>query len=316
MAVVGIVGYVETPQGLRALTTAWADHLSEDVKRRFVKTWFKSKQKMFSKYAKKVEESGELTRRLELIKKNCQVVRVIAHTQPSKMGHMRMRKAHIAEIQINGGSVADKVAHAVALFESDALKVSEVFSQNELIDVIGVTKGHGFEGVTTRWGVTRLPRKTHKGLRKVACIGAWHPARVSYTVARAGQRGYHHRSDMNKKVYRLGAAGDASSASTESDLTVKDINPMGGFPHYGWIRNDWIMLKGTVMGAKKRPITLRKALHPATDLAAKEEIKLTFIDTSSKFGHGRFQTSEEKRKVLGRTKAQAEAEADALAAAE
>ena len=55
-----------------------------------------------------------------------------------------------------------------------------------MIDVIGVTKIKGFEGVITRWGVTRLLRKTHRGLRKVACIGAWHPARVQYAVARAG----------------------------------------------------------------------------------------------------------------------------------
>lgn len=50
-----------------------------------------------------------------------------------------------------------------------------------------------------------MPRKTHKGLRKVACIGAWHPSRVSFTVARAGQKGYHHRTEMNKKIYRIGA---------------------------------------------------------------------------------------------------------------
>jgi len=30
-----------------------------------------------------------------------------------------------------------------------------------------------------------------------------------------------------------------------------------------------------------------------------EKIALKFIDTSSKFGHGRFQTIEEKRKFLG-----------------
>jgi len=65
-----------------------------------------------------------------------------------------------------------------------------------MIDIIGVTKGKGYEGVVTRWGVTRLPRKTHRGLRKVACIGAWHPTRVSFTVARAGQNGYHHRTEL------------------------------------------------------------------------------------------------------------------------
>lgn len=59
-------------------------------------------------------------------------------------------------------------------------------------------------GVTSRWHTKKLPRKTHKGLRKVACIGAWHPSRVQYTVARAGQKGYHHRTEVNKKIYRIG----------------------------------------------------------------------------------------------------------------
>lgn len=71
------------------------------------------------------------------------------------------------------------------------------FCQDECIDVLGASKGHGTEGVITRWGVTRLPRKTHRGLRKVACIGAWHPARVSFSVARAGQHGYHHRTEAS-----------------------------------------------------------------------------------------------------------------------
>ena len=39
----------------------------------------------------------------------------------------------------------------------------------------------------------------------MACIGAWHPSRVRFTVARAGQKGYHHRTEINKKIYRVGA---------------------------------------------------------------------------------------------------------------
>merc|ERR1711879_332072 len=57
-------------------------------------------------------------------------------------------------------------------------------------------------GVTTRWGVTRLPRKTHRGLRKVACIGAWHPAAVQWSVPRAGQNGYHHRTECLRRFYK------------------------------------------------------------------------------------------------------------------
>jgi large subunit ribosomal protein L3e len=133
------------------------------------------------------------------------------------MKGLKQKKAHLMEIQVNGGTIADKVDYGYKFFEKE-VPVDAVFQKDEMIDIIGVTKGKGYEGVVTRWGVTRLPRKTHRGLRKVACIGAWHPARVSYTVARAGQNGYHHRTEMNKKVYKIGKAGQEShDASTEFD---------------------------------------------------------------------------------------------------
>lgn len=49
-----------------------------------------------------------------------------------------------------------------------------------------------------------------------------------------------------------------NNASTEYDITDKTITPMGGFPHYGEVRNDFIMVKGCVVGPKKRVLTLRK----------------------------------------------------------
>lgn len=81
---------------------------------------------------------------------------------------------------------------------------------------------------------------------------------------------------------------------TEYDLTKKNINPLGGFPHYGKVTNDFILLKGCCAGTKKRAIVLRKSLHPRTKRVQNEKINLKFIDTSSKMGHGRFQTAEEK----------------------
>jgi large subunit ribosomal protein L3e len=105
-----------------------------------------------------------------------------------------------------------------------------------MIDTIGVTRGKGTNGVTKRFGVTRLPRKTHRGLRRVGCVGAWHPAAVKWTVARTGQLGYHHRTEMNKKVFRIGAGavrGVKNNATTEADAIDKNITPLGGFPHYG-----------------------------------------------------------------------------------
>jgi len=59
------------------------------------------------------------------------------------------------------------------------------------------------------------------------------------------------------------------------------------------------MVKGCVVGPKKRVLTLRKSLVIHTKRLALEEVQLKFIDTSSKFGHGRFQTKEEKNRFLG-----------------
>ncbi|KAG9132571.1 hypothetical protein Leryth_024843 [Lithospermum erythrorhizon] len=284
------------PRGLRCLGTVWAQHLSEDIKRRFYKNWCKSKKKAFTKYSKKYEgDEGkkDIQSQLEKLKKYCTVIRVLAHTQIRKMKGLKQKKAHLMEIQVNGGDICQKVDFAYGFFEKQ-VPIDAVFQKDEMIDIIGLTKGKGYEGVVTRWGVTRLPRKTDRGLRKVTCIGAWHPARVSFTVARAGQNGYHHRTELNKKIYRLGKVGqDTHSAMTEFDRTEKDITPLGGFPHYGIVKDDFLMIKGGCVGPKKRVVTLR---------VATEMITLKFIDTSSNFGHGRFQTSDEKSKFFGRVK--------------
>jgi len=316
MIVVGLVGYVTTPSGLRAVTTVWANHMDDSFKRRFYKNWTRSKKKAFTKYeqqwaqAKSGEDPIEVKRRIEFIKSYCDVVRVIAHSQVKKLKNLKMKKAHVMEIQINGGgSIEDKINFGYGLFEK-TVDVKSVFHENESIDTIAVTRGHGWKGVVNRWGVTRLPRKTHRGLRKVACIGSWHPARVQFNIAREGQKGYFHRTEIHKKIYKIGNKieydenGKATNfeATTEHDITQKNITPMGGFVGYGIVKQDFLMIKGTCPGIRKRPITLRKAIVQPSTTAAKEEIKLRFIDTSSKYGHGRFQTKEEKKTWYGPTK--------------
>merc|ERR1712129_67548 len=305
MIVVGFVGYVETPRGLKALTSVWAGHLSDECKRRFYKNWHRVKRKAFTKYQKRWEETKgkgteePMAAEVARAKKYCPVIRAICHTQVSKV-KIGTKKAHVKEIQVNGGTTEKKVDFIMGLLEQE-VKVADVFAQDEMTDVLGVTKGHGFHGVITRWGCTKLPRKTHRGLRKVACIGTWHPARVQFQVPRSGQRGYHHRTEINKKIYRMGKniKEEPNGATTEADLTEKGITPLGGFAHFGEVTQDWVMLKGAVMGPKKRIITIRKSLLPQVSRKATEKIVLKFIDTASKFGHGRFQTAEEKAKFYG-----------------
>merc|ERR1711890_221555 len=234
-------------------------------------------KKAFTKYSAKYAQDGaQIEKELARITKYASVVRVLAHTQVKKTP-LSQKKAHLAEIQVNGGSIADKVQWAKEHFEK-TVTVDSVFEQNEMIDVIAVTRGHGFEGVTHRWGTKKLPRKTHRGLRKVACIGAWHPANVNWTVARAGQNGYHHRTSINHKVYR------------------------GGSVRYGNVNNDFVMVKGSILGTKKRVVTLRKSLYVDTSRKALEQVNLKWIDTASKFGKGRFQTPAEKHAFLGTLK--------------
>jgi large subunit ribosomal protein L3e len=305
MVAIGFVGYKETAKGLKPIKTIWADHITQQAKRAFVRNWSRSKKKAFANHEKNLADPKYLQKKergIQKIKRLAKSVRLIVSSQP-KLTHLGQKKAHIMEVQINGGKIPQKVEFAIGLLES-SITVDKVFKDSEMIDCIGVSKGHGFEGVIHRWGVTRLPRKTHKGLRKVACIGAWHPARVGYSVPRAGQNGFHHRVELNKKIFRIGKSQevDKGNGKCSTDLTDKTITPMGGFVGYGIVRNDFIMIRGTVVGHVMRPITLRRPLHISASRASTEQVELKFIDTSTKFGHGKFQTREEKEKFLGTTK--------------
>lgn len=109
VVVVGVVGYIHTVRGLRAFKTVFAEHLSDECKRRFYRNWcvfskpppyccrprldfssfcvcsrYKSKKKAFTKYSRKwQEETGkkQLDKEIEQMKKYCSVIRVIVHTQ-------------------------------------------------------------------------------------------------------------------------------------------------------------------------------------------------------------------------------------------
>merc|ERR1712126_263342 len=96
---IGVVGYIETPRGMRALKTVWAEHIGEECKRRFYKNWSQSKKKAFTKSCTKWADA--------LGKKEIE-----KDLNQMKLLRRRQKKAHIMEVQLNGGSVADKVNFA------------------------------------------------------------------------------------------------------------------------------------------------------------------------------------------------------------
>lgn len=82
--VVGLVGYIQTVRGLRSFKTIFAEHLSDECRRRFYKNWSKSKKKAFTKYSRKwQDETGkkQLDKDFNHMKKYCSVIRVLIHTQ-------------------------------------------------------------------------------------------------------------------------------------------------------------------------------------------------------------------------------------------
>merc|ERR1712008_588529 len=102
----------------------------------------------------------EIEKDLNQIKKYCTVVRVICHTQQQLL-RRRQKKAHIVEIQLNGGGGGDKVDFAREHFEKK-VPIKSVFGKDEMVDIIGVTKGKGFKGVTSRWHTKKLPPRPTK----------------------------------------------------------------------------------------------------------------------------------------------------------
>lgn len=286
----GIVGYIKTNKGLKLAKTVMMENISENLIARFKRRYSRSKS---FKISSKFECSKE---NLDVLKNDCDVIRILVHTQVNLLPGIKTRKAHIGEIQLNGGTIEEKVDFAMEKLGKE-IGIRDVFSEQELIDVMGVTKGKGFTGTVKRFGTRILPRKSNKGKRKVGCIGAWHPAGVLRTVARAGQKGFHRRTQQNKKIYMIN--NGSVEFKTDFDLTNKTINPMGGFLNYGYVRHDFIMIKGSVVGPVRRVVTLRKGLWKCESGKNAEKVVIKFVDTSSKLGHGRFQTTEEKQAFLG-----------------
>lgn len=110
--------------------------------------------------------------------------------------------------------------------------------------------------------------------------------------------GYFHRTETNKMIAMIGDASNKAVCRTEFDTTDKGINPMGGWVNYGLIKTNFVMIIGSCPGTKKRTVILRDAVEPHKNFQVP---KIQWICTSSKIGHGMFETSAEKAAFFGKT---------------
>lgn len=254
MLICAMRAYMRNPYGLQILTEAWMKEPPEELERVFtLPENFKTEESF-----KKIEENlAELTK-----------IRVTAITQP-KQTNMSKKKPEIAEIEIGGGTIQQQFEFAKSLI-GKTVTPAETFQEGQYVDAIAVSTGKGFQGPVKRWGVAILQHKGRKTKRGVATLGPWSPHHVMYSVPRAGQMGFHQRTEYNKRILKIGTDG-------------KEITPKGGFTRYGVIRGPYMLLEGSISGPEKRPIKIRYPARPPKQIP-EEPPQITQISLESPQG--------------------------------
>jgi large subunit ribosomal protein L3 len=246
--------YTKNVYGLQTLGEAWMKDPPDDLERVFtLPENFKTEETL-----KKIEEN------LSKVEK----IRVVTSTQP-KQASVSKKKPDIAEMEVGGGTIRQQFEYAKSLL-GRAIATAEIFKEGQYVDIASISTGKGFQGPVKRWGVTILQAKGRKTKRGVATLGPWNPHHVMYSVARAGQMGYHQRTEYNKRILKIGKDG-------------KEITPQGGFLRYGVIRGPYLLLAGTIAGTEKRPIRLRYPARPPRNVA-EEPPQITHISLESPQG--------------------------------
>jgi len=250
----GVRVYTKSVYGLKTLGEVWAKDLPKDLERVFT-------------VPKKENFHEEQINKINSVKDRVDKVRIIAVMQPRLAG-IHKKKPEVFEIEV-GGPAKDALEYALDLLGKE-VDISKVFSEGDFVDVISVTKGKGFAGVIKRFGVKKMPRwhKHRKGSRRIGSVSPQNPA-IMRTVPFPGQLGFHQRTEYHKRILKIGSVGLKEGRD--------DINPSGGWPHYGLVRSQYIILEGTVPGVVKRLVKLRFTIRPIKKQF--EKPKIVYIST-------------------------------------
>ena len=239
MLACAIRAYTKPYEGLRTFGEAWIEKPSKDFERLIsVPEKFMTEEGL-----KKIE--GNLDKIAD--------VRMLMATQP-RLAKRGKKAPDLIEVKIGGGAIKDRFEYAKKLLGSE-VKVGDFVKEGQAVDTIGITKGKGIQGPVKRWGIRRKIHKANKTVRQVGSIGGWTPHYVMYSVPRAGQMGFHQRTEYNKIVIKVGNNGN-------------EVTPKGGFLRYGQINSEYVMVKGSVPGTTNRLILMRVATRPPSEAKA------------------------------------------------
>jgi large subunit ribosomal protein L3 len=184
------------------------------------------------------------------------------HTQPRLIKLKKTPELFEAGI---GGTVQQQLEYAKNTLGKD-IRITDIFSPGQQVDTHSISTGKGLQGPVKRFGISIRSHKSQKTKRGPGTLGPWH-GNLNWTVARAGQMGYHQRTEYNKQILQIG------------DEPAK-INPAGGFLHYGNVTTQYALLKGSVPGTSKRLIKLTTPLRPNSNIP-KDAPSITHISTRS-----------------------------------
>ena len=171
------------------------------------------------------------------------------------------------EVPLGGKDNAEKLAFAEGVLGKE-VKIAEFIKPGDYVDVTSVSKGKGWAGVIKRFGVSRQYRKATGKIRHVGTLGAWHPPKVLFGVPHSGHKGFNYRTEINKRVLKVGAAAEVSA-----------VNVKGGFLHYGPVGNDYLIVDGSIPGSAKRLVRIRKAIRNNWTV---KQPKLNYVSVASK----------------------------------
>ena len=207
---------------------------------------FKADKELFRKILKIKDDKLATIKDLEAINpEEYSDMTLQVYTQPKQID--LKKTPELFELEI-GGSLAEKIEFAKNKIDK-TITIQDVLKEGQLVDIHGVTKGHGFQGPVKRFGIGLKNHKSEKGQRAPGSLGSWiGQAHVSHRIARAGQTGYHLRTQHNNVIMKI------------SDKP-EEINPKGGFINYGFVKASYIMIKGSVQGPKKRLLFLSEPIR-------------------------------------------------------
>ena len=231
--IIGIRAYKHDLYGQHAIFDVYAKDLPKELSRKFDA---KSKDDGLSKAESLLDGASN--------------VMAVVSVSPNSIG-LEQKVPFVFEVAVSGENIRLQYDYVRSILGKE-IKITDVFQIGQNIDVFGITRGKGIEGPITRFGVKRKQHKSRKSVRAVGTLGPISPAVVMYTVARQGQRGFHQRTEYNKRILVI--------SNTDKDAE-NSINPSGGFKHFGLVRGDYIVVRGSVPGVPKRLVKMRQPIR-------------------------------------------------------